>query len=153
MNSSLFQSNTMYPKFHHKVTSYLLLWYIRIFHVLLSSIVTPGEAVLREHTIHESAFDFTAWKESSEGFDCPPNNQKYKLLCEYRWNIILQELNDWKTGAQCANGSVVISSCIIAIEAIAIGALMFFACRMRKKTKEFYQECKREGGDVPETIT
>ena len=110
-----------------------------------------GQARRRDHTFHGSAFDFTVWKQSSNGFDCPHigSEQQYKLLCKYRWDTLIEELESYREpGAQCANGSVIVSSCIIAIEAIAIGVLMFYACRMRKKSLRAYQGCKIEGGDV-----
>ena len=76
-------------------------------------------------------------------------NNIISLVSKIRsFNIIEDILANRGDEAQCANGSVVISSCIIAIEAIAIGALMFYACRMRKKTKHSYEERKRES-DFP----
>ena len=55
-------------------------------------------------------------------------------MCYYRWDTLIQELHACRApGMQCANGTVVTSTCIIAIEAMAIGALLFYACNMRKK--------------------
>ena len=68
-----------------------------------------------------------------DGFQCP-HDQQYVILCKLRWDIIIGELElCMDGGVQCANGTVVTSTVIIAIEAIAIGALMIYACRMRKK--------------------
>ena len=62
-------------------------------------------------------------------------------------------------GVQCANGTVVTSTVIIAIEAIAIGALLIYACRMRKKIVRnaqtwmvrLPQNVSIESGDTPKT--
>ena len=126
----------------------MLLWFILIFSALLSLIVMPGEAaVIRDYTFNETAFDFAAWKESSEGFECP-RTHRYKLLCKARWDTINEELEACR-GMEGASGFGIMFICLIAIEAIAIGALMLYARRMRKKFKNFDQECKREEIDIP----
>ena len=87
----------------------------------------------RDHTFHGNTFDFNVWKQGRDGFQCP-HDQQYVILCKLRWDIIIGELElCMDGGVQCANGTVVTSTVIIAIEAIAIGALMIYACRMRKK--------------------
>ena len=87
----------------------------------------------RDHTFHGNTFDFNVWKQGRDGFQCP-HDQQYVILCKLRWDIITGELElCMDGGVQCANGTVVTLMVIIAIEAIAIGALMIYACRMRKK--------------------
>ena len=87
----------------------------------------------RDHTFHGNTFDFNVWKQGRDGFQCP-HDQQYVILCKLRWDILIGELElCMDGGVQCANGTVVILTVIIAIEAIAIGALMIYACRMRKK--------------------
>ena len=99
--------------------------------ILLSLMVRNGEAT--GHTFHGNDFDFDIWSRSEEGFRCP-HGQQYVIICKLRWDTLIQELHACRApGMQCANGTVVTSTCIIAIEAMAIGALLFYACRMRKK--------------------
>ena len=87
----------------------------------------------RDHTFHGNTFDFNVWKQGRDGFQCP-HDQQYVILCKLRWDILIGELELCMDGrVQCANGTVVILTVIIAIEAIAIGALMIYACRMREK--------------------
>ena len=125
----------------------MLLWFIPIFSALLSLIVMPGEAVIRDYTFNETAFDFASWKESSEGFECP-RIHRYTLLCKYRWDTINEELEAC-SGIAGASAFQIMFICLIVIEAIAIGALMLYARRMRKKMKNFDQERKREEIDIP----
>ena len=126
----------------------MLLWFIPTFSALLSLIVMPGEAaVIRDYTFNETAFDFASWKESSEGFECPRTHH-YKILCKYRWDTINEELEACR-GIEGASGFQIMFIFLITIETIAIGALMLYAWRMRKKMKNFDQECKREGIDIP----
>ena len=87
----------------------------------------------RDHTFHGNTFDFNVWKQGRDGFQCP-HDQQYVILCKLRWDIIIGELElCMDGGVQCANGTVVTLMVIIAIEAIAIGALMIYTCWMRKK--------------------
>merc|ERR1719414_1697643 len=113
----------------------------------------------RDHTFHGNTFDFNVWKQGRDGFQCP-NDQQYVILCKLRWDIIIGELELCMDDAvQCANGTVVTSMVIIAIEAIAIGALLIYACRMRKKIVRnaqswmvrLPQNVSIESGDTPKT--
>ena len=102
-------------------------------HMLLFTFYSVVHGSARDHTFHGSAFDFNVWRRGSDGFQCP-HDQQYVILCKLRWDIIIGELElCMDGGVQCANGTVVTSTVIIAIEAIAIGALLIYACRMRKK--------------------
>jgi len=113
----------------------------------------------RDHTFHGNTFDFNVWKQGRDGFQCP-HDQQYMILCKLRWDIIIGELElCMGDGVQCANGAVVTLTVIIAIEAIAIGALMIYACRMRKKiirnTQSWMTRIPRrdsvESSDTPKT--
>ena len=87
----------------------------------------------RDHTFHGNTFDFNVWKQGRDGFQCP-HDQQYVILCKLRWDIIIGELElCMDDGVKCANGTAVTLTVIIAIQAIAIGALMIYACRLRKK--------------------
>ena len=119
--------------------------------------VANGSA--RDHTFHGNAFDFNVWQQGTDGFRCP-HDQQYVILCKLRWDIIIGELElCMDGGVQCANGTVVTSTVIIAIEAIAIGALLIYACRMRKKIVRnaqtwmvrLPQNVSIESGDTPKT--
>ena len=119
--------------------------------------VAHGSA--RDHTFHGNAFDFNVWQRGTDGFQCP-HDQQYVILCKLRWDIIIGELElCMDGGVQCANGTVVTSTVIIAIEAIAIGALLIYACRMRKKIVRnaqtwmvrLPQNVSIESGDTPKT--
>ena len=94
----------------------MLLWFIPNFCALLSLIVMPGEAVIRDYTFNETAFDFAAWKQSSEGFECP-RTHRYKLLCKARWDTINEELEAC-SGIEGASGFEIMFICLIAIGAI-----------------------------------
>ena len=119
--------------------------------------VANGSA--RDHTFHGNTFDFNVWQQGTDGFRCP-HDQQYVILCKLRWDIIIGELElCMDGGVQCANGTVVTSTVIIAIEAIAIGALLIYACRMRKKIVRnaqtwmvrLPQNVSIESGDTPKT--
>ena len=101
--------------------------------ILLSLMVRNGEAT--GHTFHGNDFDFDIWSRSEEGFRCP-HDQQYVIICKLRWDTLIQE-QDRAPGMQCAIECdielIAISTCIMAIEAMVIGALLFDACRMRKK--------------------
>ena len=101
--------------------------------ILICTLFSVVNGSPRDHTFHGNTFDFNVWKQGRDGFQCP-HDQQYVILCKLRWDIIIGELElCMDGGVQCANGTVVTSTVIIAIEAIAIGALMIYACRMRKK--------------------
>ena len=86
-----------------------------------------------EYTFHGEDYDFDIWSRSKEGFQCP-HDQQYVIVCKLRWDTLVQELHACRApGIQCANGTIVTTTCIMAIEVMAIGALLFYACRMRKK--------------------
>ena len=97
--------------------------------ILLSLMVRNGEAT--GHTFHGNDFDFDIWRQSEEGFRCP-HDQQYVIICKLRWDTLIQE-QDRAPGMQCAIELIAISTCIMAIEAMVIGALLFYASRMRKK--------------------
>ena len=97
--------------------------------ILLSLMVRNGEAT--DHTFHGNDFDFDIWSRSEEGFRCP-HDQQYVIICKLRWDTLIQE-QDRAPGMQCAIELIAISTCIMAIEAMVIGALLFYNCRMRKK--------------------
>ena len=99
--------------------------------ILLSLMVRKVEAT--EYTFHGEDYDFDIWSRSKEGFQCP-HDQQYVIVCKLRWDTLVNELHACRApGMQCANGTIVTTTCIMAIEAMAIGALLFYACRMRKK--------------------
>ena len=97
--------------------------------ILLSLMVRNGEAT--GHTFHGNDFDFDIWSRSEEGFRCP-HDQQYVIICKLRWDTLIQE-QDRAPGMQCDIELIAISACIMAIEAMVIGALLFYNCRMRKK--------------------
>ena len=99
--------------------------------ILLSLMARNGEAT--EYSFHGEDFDFDTWSRSKEELLCP-HDQQYVIVCKLRWDNLIQELHACRApGIQCANGTVVTSTCINAIGALVIGALLFYACRMRKK--------------------
>ena len=99
--------------------------------MLLFLMVTNSEAT--DHTFHGEDFDFDEWSRSEDGFQCP-HDQQYVIVCKLRLDTLVQELHACRApGIQCANGTIVTTTCIMAIEVMAIGALLFYACRMRKK--------------------
>ena len=113
------------------------LWYLTMFVMLFSVKTIQGQNNRQSlsHTFQGHRFDFSNWRRSRAGFECP-SGEEYVLLCKLRWDTITSELEVCRNpGVQCANGTVVTSTCIIAIEAIAIGALLLYACRMRKKAR------------------
>ena len=102
--------------------------------ILLSLMVRNGEAT--EYTFHGEDFDFDIWSRSKEGFQCP-HDQQYVIVCKLRWDTLVHELHACRApGMPCANGTIVTTTCIMAIEAMAIGALLFYSCRMMKKVSQ-----------------
>ena len=107
----------------------------------------PAEAVIRrDYTFNDTSFDFAAWKESSEVFQCP-NTHHYTLLCKYRWDTIKEELEELRN-IEGAGGLSMMFICIIAFEAIAIVVLIFYAYILRKKANNSEQECKIDESDA-----
>ena len=116
-----------------------MLWWPLSILIMLASITNIQGQTLhrtRSHKFQGHAFDFSNWRQSSAGFQCP-HEQEYVILCKLQWDIISSDLDALRTpGVQCANGGMVTLICIIAIEALTIGAVLFYACKMRKKVRQ-----------------
>ena len=131
----------MHYKFRANVSFILVL--LSIFHLSLLYIM-PVESVPYDHTFEAtSSFNFNVWRESVHGFGCPGEQQHYKLMCKFRWDTIIGELKDClNPGLQTGGPTTIVFVCLMTMEAVIIGGLLAYSCRMRRKIK-YYQEYKQ----------
>ena len=91
-----------------------------------------------DYSFNGASFDFCTWQQGSEGFQCP-NDNRYVILCELRWNMVVKELaqcNLLGSFLHCAQGTSATLLTIIAIESIAIGMLSLYIRKKRRMMKE-----------------
>ena len=105
-----------------------------------------------DYSFHETGFNFSLWRQSSNGFSCSRNDQ-YLILCQNRWDSIIRELDVCKDNAngQCAKGSNAMLTTIIAVQAICIGVLLMYTYKKPRIAEREMAETQKWILNISET--